>query len=200
MKKKFAMGFLTAAMTAAMGITAFAGQWVEDDEGWRWYYDNGSYAENTWLWIDGNQDGVSECYYLGPVGYMFYEGSYPNGTPDGYTVNYDGQWTVNGVVQTRTANSQPGTTGTQSGNASADFYNRENWTGTYRDDDGDEIEIGLGASGALAVIYYDNDGGDTKIYNFDKVTDSTYKASSKAKTLTLNSDGTVTFNNSVFSA
>lgn len=54
-----------------------------------WYHDG-------WQWIDGNKDGISECYYFAPNGYIVTNGK----TPDGYDVNADGQWTINGVVQT----------------------------------------------------------------------------------------------------
>lgn len=55
-----------------------------------------------WTWIDDNGDGVSECYYFQEVSDgkrgRLYKGTT---TPDGYTVNEKGQWTVNGVVQTK---------------------------------------------------------------------------------------------------
>lgn len=44
---------------------------------------------NTWLWIDGY------CYCFDENGKMYSSCE----TPDGYTVNQAGQWTVNGVVQ-----------------------------------------------------------------------------------------------------
>ena len=55
-----------------------------------------------WNWIDDNGDGISECYYFqnysdGRRGRLYRETT----TPDGYTVNDKGQWTVDGVVQTR---------------------------------------------------------------------------------------------------
>ena len=53
-------------------------------------------CHRNWQWIDGNKDGISECYYFAPNGYIVTNGK----TPDGYDVNADGQWTINGVVQT----------------------------------------------------------------------------------------------------
>lgn len=44
---------------------------------------------NTWLWIDGY------CYCFDENGKMYSSCE----TPDGYTINQAGQWTVNGVVQ-----------------------------------------------------------------------------------------------------
>ena len=54
-----------------------------------------------WNWIKGN-DGKLRCYYFeetsnGHRGAM-YSGTT---TPDGYTVDADGAWTVNGIVVTR---------------------------------------------------------------------------------------------------
>lgn len=68
-----------------------------------WYHDG-------WQWIDGNKDGISECYYFAPNGYIVTNGK----TPDGYDVNADGQWTINGVVQTigAAATQATGTTNT----------------------------------------------------------------------------------------
>ena len=51
-------------------------------------------AGSGWM---GMGDGVAECYYFNGDGYMLANTT----TPDGYTVNADGAWTVNGVVQTQ---------------------------------------------------------------------------------------------------
>lgn len=52
-----------------------------------------------WQWLDGNGDGIAECYYLDPAekGAMHVNGR----TPDGYTVDGEGRWTVSGTVQER---------------------------------------------------------------------------------------------------
>lgn len=93
---KFRKAVLCAAgLTALMAEAAYGGQWQEDDRGWRWQEEDGSYAANSWKWIDGNQDGVSECYYFGPDGYMLENGK----TPDGFQVNENGAWVKDGEVQ-----------------------------------------------------------------------------------------------------
>ena len=78
-----------------------AGSWKTGagDNAARWWYDNGdnTWAANGWRWIDGNQDGISECYYFDADGWL----ATATTTPDGYTVNADGAWTVNGITQTR---------------------------------------------------------------------------------------------------
>lgn len=80
--------------------------WFKDSDG-RWYFFN-SVSDSTlgrmttgWNWIKGN-DGKLRCYYFeetsnGHRGAM-YSGTT---TPDGYTVDADGAWTVNGIVVTR---------------------------------------------------------------------------------------------------
>ncbi len=49
-----------------------------------------------WQWLDGNEDGIAECYAFDREGWMYAD----TATPDGYTVNTDGAWAVNGAVQT----------------------------------------------------------------------------------------------------
>lgn len=93
--KKWTKTFLTSfVLTLTMSITAFAGQWKQDHIGWWYQKDDGSWYANGWEWIDGNCDGVAECYYFTPDGYLVV-----NGMADGYTVNADGAWTENGVIQ-----------------------------------------------------------------------------------------------------
>lgn len=89
--------FTTALfMSMALSQITFAGEWKSDEAG-QWYQnDDGSYPVNTWQWIDGNGDGVAESYYFDENGYLL-----TNAAKDGYTVNADGAWTVNGVVQTQ---------------------------------------------------------------------------------------------------
>ena len=68
----------------------------------RWWYDNedGTYLRNGWFWLDGNQDGIAECYYFDADGWMLAD----TVTPDGYTVNGNGAWVQNGQVMTRERN------------------------------------------------------------------------------------------------
>lgn len=88
---------ITTALSVSFTAISYAGQWKQDTTGSWWQEDNGSYPVNTWGWIDGNQDGVSECYYFDGNGYCLTNAV----TPDGYQVNGDGAWAVNGVVQTQ---------------------------------------------------------------------------------------------------
>ena len=86
MKKKIMTLVLTTAMTAAAGLTAFAGEWKSNDTGWWWLNDDGSNPAAEWKWLDGNKDGTFECYYFGNDGYMLSDTT----TPDNYQVNKDG--------------------------------------------------------------------------------------------------------------
>lgn len=87
--KKLAVLGVTLGLSVLSCMPAFAGQWKQDSKGWWYQEDNGSYPASTWKEINGKQ------YYFGADGYMLANTT----TPDGYTVNGDGAWTVNGVVQ-----------------------------------------------------------------------------------------------------
>lgn len=88
---------LTAALTISSVMPAFAAGWQQNAKGWWWKNDNATYPKNEWVWLDGNGDGVSECYYFDGNGYLVTNAT----TPDGYLVNADGQWMENGQVKTK---------------------------------------------------------------------------------------------------
>ena len=87
----------TAVFMAAFAVNAYAGRWVQDSTGWWYDWGNGSWPSSSWQWIDGNSDGVAECYYFDRFGYCMINTT----TPDNYQVNASGAWVENGVVQTR---------------------------------------------------------------------------------------------------
>lgn len=98
MRKKRLTLVAAAAMTFAMSMTAFAeGTWQHDDTGWRWLRFPDMLYINQWKWIDSDADGIAECYYFGPRGYIYTNTT----TPDGYTVDQDGKWVVDGIVQSK---------------------------------------------------------------------------------------------------
>lgn len=76
-------------MSMLLSNAAFAGEWKQEGSTWKYQNDDGSLAKNTWQWINGR----SYCFDGNGVMYS------NTTTPDGYTVNADGAWTVNGVVQ-----------------------------------------------------------------------------------------------------
>lgn len=94
MRKQVLTVFMAGILTASMSMTALAG-WEQEGNNWK-YNDNGAYAANGWYWIDGNNDGIAESYYFDNTGILARDT-----TVEGYTVNADGAWTVNGVVQTK---------------------------------------------------------------------------------------------------
>lgn len=71
---------LAAALSLSMASTAFAGSWKQDDKGWWYQEDDGSYPTNTWKEIKG------KYYYFGADGYMLSNGV----APDGQRVGADG--------------------------------------------------------------------------------------------------------------
>ena len=102
MKKLFAL-LIFAIM---FSFPASAGEWKQDTAGYWWQEDDGNYPAGTWQWIDGNQDGTAECYYFDESGYLLTDTT----TPDGYLVDGNGCWIVNGIVQTQAVQAQTGQT------------------------------------------------------------------------------------------
>lgn len=98
MKKRLLVAAV-AAMSTMMSMTAFAGMgsWQQNETGWWWQRNDGSYPAGEWKWVDGDGDGTAESYYFDGNGYLATNTT----TPDGYTVNADGAWVQDGVVQKR---------------------------------------------------------------------------------------------------
>lgn len=100
MRKKWMItGVLTAGLVLAAAPAAFAGEWKQDDQGWWWQDDDGTYPADEWRWLDGNQDGTAECYYFNELGYLLTN----TVTPDNYIVNDNGEWVLEGQLQTQRA-------------------------------------------------------------------------------------------------
>lgn len=95
--------FLCAFMSFVFLLSGTAkADWVKGISKNAWWYDlgNGKYYMSSWQWIDGNHDGIAECYCFDENGWMF-ENTI---TPDRFTVNENGAWTVDNIVQTKSAN------------------------------------------------------------------------------------------------
>lgn len=114
MRKQVLTVFMAGILTASMSMTALAG-WEQEGNNWK-YNDNGNYATNGWYWIDGNNDGIAESYYFDNTGILARDT-----TVEGYTVNADGAWTVNGVVQTQSVAVNNGNAATGGVNHSAGY-------------------------------------------------------------------------------
>lgn len=134
MKRKLLTVLCTTVLSLSMCIPAFAGQWVSNANGWWWQNDDGSWPANSWQWLDGNQDGISECYFFNQDGYLLVNTT----TSDGHKVNADGAWTENGVVQTKGTISNPETTNQTAVQTDTNAPNIEGtYSGTY---DGKQIQ------------------------------------------------------------
>ena len=107
MRRKTLIPLLASAMALGMSLTVFAGTWKSNGTGW-WYENaDGSYLTG-WNWVDGNGDGIAESYYFQNDGYLL-----TNTTVEGYQVNGDGAWVVNGAVQTKGVGASAGNVAAQ---------------------------------------------------------------------------------------
>lgn len=93
MKKGLRILTMVGFISIVSSMTSMA-NWEQVGTQWK-YSENGIYLSG-WQWIDGNVDGVSECYYLDSNGVMAV-----NTTIEGFTVDINGAWVVNNVVQTK---------------------------------------------------------------------------------------------------
>lgn len=96
MKKRFVTIILAGALTVSSAFTALAG-WEQTETTWKYQNNDGSYIMNQWVWLDGNNDEIFESYCFDGNGDLYISTT----TPDGYIVNENGAWTVNGIVQTK---------------------------------------------------------------------------------------------------
>lgn len=92
---------ITTALVMSMALNqiTFAGEWKQEGSTWKYQNDDGSYVTNNWQWIDG------KSYCFDSNGNMYTNTT----TSDGFTVNADGQWIVDGIVQTQNADNVPTT-------------------------------------------------------------------------------------------
>ena len=67
--KKLRIVAATLGFAGALSMAAYAGAWAKNAQGWWYSNGDGTWPVNTWQWIDGNGDGVAECYYFDPSGY-----------------------------------------------------------------------------------------------------------------------------------
>lgn len=87
---------IAAMISTVMAISAYAGEWAQLDEGSICFVKaSGDICKSGWYWIDGNQDGVAECYYFDQDGKLLMN----TVTPDELTVDVNGAWVQDGEVQ-----------------------------------------------------------------------------------------------------
>lgn len=111
-KTKYTLRTCLGAAFAALLINplaSYAGTWSNQGGPNQWKYDlgDGSYAADGWYWIDSDQDGMEECYYFDKKGQLLAG----TRTPDGFQVDSDGRWTVNGTMKQRETPPEDLTTG-----------------------------------------------------------------------------------------
>ena len=133
--------FMTTCLFIALSTNlTFASGWTKGISKNAWWFDfgNGDYFKSSWQWIDGNQDGIAECYCFDENGWMYENTT----TPDGYTVNENGAWTVSNIVQTKTSDLIPknNTNNTNNGNntASNNFTETKNHNENQSNEDFNE--------------------------------------------------------------
>ena len=133
---------VTAICSASLSVTAFAGTWKTgaNENANRWWYDNGNgtYAKDGWNWIDGNSDGIAECYYFDADGWMLVNTT----TPDGYQVNENGAWIENNIIKTSDL-------GQKNSNANTSIMPNEGLYLYYKADIFDENSQTLACSGQV---------------------------------------------------
>ena len=88
-----AMSILTAGATALLSAAllstpVLAGEWRANSTGFWYVNDDGSYPTYAWQWIDGDGDGVYQCFAFDENGYLMLNQT----TPDGYLVGEAGAW------------------------------------------------------------------------------------------------------------
>lgn len=94
MKRNITVSLTMLLLCLLTTFPSYAGSWQQDNTGWWYQEDDGKFPTSQWKWIDANKDGIAECYYFGDNGYLL-----TNTTIDGSSVNGDGSWVVNNIVQ-----------------------------------------------------------------------------------------------------
>lgn len=145
---------------------AYTGCWQAINGAWYYFDANGRMLANKWEWIDGNKDGTAECYNFSPSGaaYMYMT------TPDGYVVDINGAWTVDGTIQTKKVSVGPGGTGATTTKTSFSGGSSGGSGG------GGGSSSGGGGSSSTTKSYYN----DFKMGNLSAMTSSQWKETKAA--------------------
>ena len=128
--RRYLLCLMAAALSLASAAAGYAGQWQQGKgrDSKKWWYNNldGSYPKREWVWIDGDSDGIAECYYFDADGWLVTSSSVSGSRVDG-----SGAWVdSSGAVQTRSVSE---------GNVQTNGAN-ENSTGVI--DLGSDLELG----------------------------------------------------------
>lgn len=93
-----AAGAAALFSAALLSTPVLAGEWRANSTGFWYVNDDGSYPTNAWQWIDGDGDGVYQCFAFDENGYLMLNQT----TPDGYLVGAAGAWFDGVTPVTRT--------------------------------------------------------------------------------------------------
>lgn len=91
-------GAATLFGAVLLSTPVLAGEWRANSTGFWYVNDDGSYPTNAWQWIDGDGDGVYQCFAFDENGYLMLNQT----TPDGYLVGAAGAWFDGVTPVTRT--------------------------------------------------------------------------------------------------
>ncbi len=83
---------------ALLSTPVLAGEWRANSTGFWYVNDDGSYPTYAWQWIDGDGDGIYQCFAFDENGYLLLNQT----TPDGYLVGAAGAWFDGVTPVTRT--------------------------------------------------------------------------------------------------
>lgn len=136
MRKSLKAAMVTAALVITASMTAYAGEWKVGSKGWWYQNDDGSYQHDGWFC-----DADGKYYYFDQEGYLLTNTT----TPDNYTVNENGAWVVDGVVQIN--HSSQAADSSQA--ASAD-----KWSGYFVADDAQTITIKKADAEHVYLTFY----------------------------------------------
>lgn len=90
--RKRALLMVILAGSCMMANPVYASGWQQDQKGYWYENEDGSYWTDGWHWVN------NKCYYFNKEGYCLLD----TVTPDGYQVDATGAWVENGVVQEQT--------------------------------------------------------------------------------------------------
>lgn len=99
MKRLIKQLLFSGLFSICASTTALAGSWTQKEDGWHWKETDGSGPVSAWKWIDGNKDGLAECYYFDENGCLLTNTI----TPDGCQVDENGAWIDAGILRQRAA-------------------------------------------------------------------------------------------------
>lgn len=98
---------LSLLLSSAASVSAFAGAWQQNEKGYWWQNNDGSYPTSRWVLLDGNSDGIAEYYYFDENGYLLTDTQ----TPDYRSVDQNGALLRHGQVVTRSVMKRSPTAG-----------------------------------------------------------------------------------------